>query len=299
MIRTMPSNNLIFRIFCCILVITFFNFPTTKAQNEDTVYFEYQNCSANRISSTSTYQKNMITLFSSFTSSASAKLFSNTTILGGNSSVYGLFMCRGDIPLRLCKQCVGNATEKLSTDPECNHSIEAVIWYAECMLRYSNVLFFSIVATSPEYSLFNADDVSSNSTTSFMNFLRNTMNRTAEAAADSEARFSTKEANLSHSQTLYALAQCTQDLSPQNCRTCLAEAIEMLPTCCDRKQGARVKFPSCNIWYEMYPFYGVITDNPPKRLVPSSGFSWWHPNGVNLLLNILVYILNLIIVSFL
>jgi len=132
-----------------------------------------------------------------------------------------------------------------------------------------------------------------------MNFLRNTMNRTAEAAADSEARFSTKEANLSHSQTLYALAQCTQDLSPQNCRTCLAEAIEMLPTCCDRKQGARVKFPSCNIWYEMYPFYGVITDNPPKRLVPSSGFSWWHPNGVNLLLNILVYILNLIIVSFL
>ena len=273
MIITMPSNNLIFRIFCCILVITFFNFPTTKAQNEDRVYFEHQNCSAN-ISLPSTYQNNLITLFSSFTSNASAKLFYNTTILGGNSSVYGMFMCRGDIPLRLCKQCVGNATQKLSTDPECNHSIEGFMWYAECKLRYSNVSFFSIVATSPEYALFNNNNVSSNSTISFMNFLRNTMNQTAEAAADSEARFSTKEANLSRSQTLYALAQCTQDLSPQNCRTCLAEGIEILPTCCDGKQGARVIFPSCNIWYEMYPFYGLVTDNiPPKTLVPSPGFS--------------------------
>ncbi|KAK7374130.1 hypothetical protein VNO80_07556 [Phaseolus coccineus] len=272
MIRTMPSNNLIFLIFRCTLVITFFNFPTTIAQNEDRVYFEYLNCSANRRSLTSTYQKNLITLFSSFTSNASAKLFFNTTILGRNSTVYGMFMCRGDIPLRLCKQCVANATEKLSTGPECNHSIEAMMGYAECKLRYSNVPFFSIVATSPAYLLTNPSYVS-NSTISFMIFLRNTMNRTAEAAADSEARFSTKEANLSHSQTLYALAQCTQDLSPQNCRTCLAKAIERLPTCCDGNQGARLVFPSCNIWYEMYLFYGLITNNPPKRLDPSPGFS--------------------------
>jgi len=273
MTRTMPSNNLIVLIFRCTLVLTFFNFPTTKAQNEDMVYFERQTCSANKTSSTSTYQKNLITLFSSFNSNASAKLFYNTTILSRNNTVYGLFMCRGDIPLRLCKECVANATEKLLTDPECNHSIEAVMSYAECKLRYSNVPFFSIVATSPGFSLVSPDDVSLNSTISFRNFLRDTMNRTAEAAAASEARFSTKEANLSHSQTLYALAQCTQDLSPQNCRTCLAEAIEKLPTCCDGKQGARVVFPSCNIWYEMYPFYGLITDDPPKRPVPSPGFS--------------------------
>lgn len=265
----MPSNNLVFLIF----VITLLNFPTTKAQNEDRVYFEYQNCSANRTSSRSIYEKNLITLFSSFTSNASATLFYNTTILSRNNTVYGLFMCRGDIPLRLCKQCVANATEKLSTDPDCNNSVEAVMWYAECKLRYSNVSFFSVVATSPEHILVSTSDVSTNSTISFMNFLHNAMNRTAEAAAVSDARFSTKETNLSHSETVYSLAQCTQDLSPENCRTCLSEAIDELPTCCDGKQGGRVVFPSCNIWYEMYPFYGLVTDNPPERLAPSSGFS--------------------------
>ncbi|XP_052729513.1 cysteine-rich receptor-like protein kinase 10 [Vigna angularis] len=262
----MASNNLVFLIF----VITLLNFPTTKAQNEDRVYFEYQKCSANKTSSTSIYQNNLITLLSSFTSNASAKLFYNTTILSRNNTVYGLFMCRGDIPLRLCKECVANATEKLSTDPDCNNSVEAVMWYAECKLRYSNVPFFSVVATSPEHLLVSTGDVSTNSTISFMNFLHNAMNRTAEAAAVSDARFSTKETNLSHSETVYTLAQCTQDLSPENCRTCLAEAIEELPTCCDGKQGARVVFPSCNIWYEMYPFYGLVTDNPPERLAPSS-----------------------------
>ncbi|XP_027925799.1 cysteine-rich receptor-like protein kinase 25 isoform X2 [Vigna unguiculata] len=267
----MASNNLVFLIFSCTFVITLLNFPTTKAQNEDRVYFEYQNCSPNRTSSTSAYQNNLITLLSSFTSNASATLFYNTTILSRNNTVYGLFMCRGDIPLRLCKECVANATEKLSTDPECKNSVEAVMWYAECKLRYSNVPFFSVVATSPGIFLVSPSDVTTNSTISFMIFLRDAMNRTAEAAAVSDARFSTKETNLSHSQTVYTLAQCTQDLSPQNCRTCLAEAIKDLPTCCDGKQGGRVVFPSCNIWYEMYLFYGLITDNPPQRLAPSSG----------------------------
>ncbi|XP_027925801.1 cysteine-rich receptor-like protein kinase 25 isoform X4 [Vigna unguiculata] len=266
----MASNNLVFLIFSCTFVITLLNFPTTKAQNEDRVYFEYQNCSPNRTSSTSAYQNNLITLLSSFTSNASATLFYNTTILSRNNTVYGLFMCRGDIPLRLCKECVANATEKLSTDPECKNSVEAVMWYAECKLRYSNVPFFSVVATSPGIFLVSPSDVTTNSTISFMIFLRDAMNRTAEAAAVSDARFSTKETNLSHSQTVYTLAQCTQDLSPQNCRTCLAEAIKDLPTCCDGKQGGRVVFPSCNIWYEMYLFYGLITDNPPQRLAPSS-----------------------------
>ncbi|RZB53139.1 Cysteine-rich receptor-like protein kinase 25 [Glycine soja] len=263
----MASNSFML-VFLCVLV-TLFNFATTtKAQNVDQVYFVSQSCSANKTTANSAYEKNLKTLLSSLSSNATATLFYNNTVLGSTNTtsdtVYGLFMCRGDIPLRLCKECVANATEKLSSDQSCSLSKQAVMWYAECIVRYSNVGFFSTVATSPGYSLYNPNDITDNSTNSFMNFLSNTMNQTAEAAANSAKRFSTKEANLSQSQTLYCLAQCTEDLSPQNCTTCLAQAIRELPICCYAKQGGRVGFPSCNVWYELYPFYGLITDQTPS-----------------------------------
>lgn len=285
-IHTTMASNSFMLVFLCVLV-TLFNFATTtKAQ--DKVYFVSQNCGANKATANSPYEKNLKTLLSSLSSNATTTLFYNNTVLGSTNTtsdtVYGLFMCRGDIPLRLCKECVANATEKLSSDQSCSLSKQAVMWYAECIVRYSNVGFFSTVATSPEYSLSNPNNITNNSTNSFMNFLSNTMNQTAEAAANSAKRFSTKEANLSQSQTLYCLAQCTEDLSPQNCTTCLAQAIRELPICCYAKQGARVGFPSCNVWYELYPFYGLITDQtpsptstplPPPPSSSSSGFSYY------------------------
>ncbi|RDY07265.1 Cysteine-rich receptor-like protein kinase 25, partial [Mucuna pruriens] len=276
----MPSNSLKL-IFLCTLVWFFNLATTTKAQDADVIYFAGQSCSANKTTSNSTYEKNLMSLFYSFSSNATAKTFYNNTIVGRNSSdtIYGLFMCRGDITSHLCKHCVGNATEKLSSEAECSLSIEGVIWYAECMVRYSNVAFFSTVDTSTQWFYMNIADVSDNSTLSFMNFMSESMEKTAREAANSGNRFSTKEANLSKIQTLYCLAQCTQDLSPQNCKTCLDRAIGNLSSCCYAKQGARMWFPSCIVWYELYPFYRV-TDQPPQGLVPETTTTTPPPSPV-------------------
>lgn len=63
---------------------------------------------------------------------------------------------------------------------------------------------------------------------------------------------------LTTTRSLPPLAQCTPDLSPNDCRTCLNSAVESLPLCCDGKVGGRVLFPSCKLRYELYPFYRSI-----------------------------------------
>ncbi|XP_029124673.1 cysteine-rich receptor-like protein kinase 19 [Cajanus cajan] len=267
--RSNSSNTI---ISLCIL-ITFFTFTTIiQAQLADPVFVQ-QSCSANQTTAnTATYENNLRTLLSLMASNATATKFHTTTVLGTTSSdtLYGLFMCRLDVPSHFCFRCVSYATTNISSDPECSLSKHGVIWYAECMVRFSNVAFFSTVDTSPSWDLSSYVNASSNSTR-FMGLLFDAMNRTAEEAANSGNRFSTKETNLSLSKTLYCLAQCTQDLSPGNCSTCLGEAIGYLPSCCEGKEGGRVGFPSCTVWYELYPFYGLATNQTPTKTSPSPG----------------------------
>ncbi|XP_020239480.2 putative cysteine-rich receptor-like protein kinase 23 [Cajanus cajan] len=267
-------SNFFNPIFLCIL-ISLFNFPTTKARDAtDAIGYV---CSINNESSAnSAYEENRRILLSSLSSKATHKTFYNDTVVGTNSSdtVYGMFMCRGDIDLAsdLCIQCVGNATNKLFSDSVCSSSKVAVTWYDNCMVRYSNVSFFSTMDTDPGISLSNGANISSDAEI-FNNLLANTMRNTANEAANTSNRYSTKEAILSQYQTLYCLAQCTQDLSTQNCSDCLEYAISSIPGCCDGKMGGRVLFPSCNIRYELYPFYNNITDEEPQGLVPETKYS--------------------------
>ncbi|KAG2404466.1 Cysteine-rich receptor-like protein [Vigna angularis] len=254
--------------FLCII---FFHPAIGKAKGADLPHLALD-CSEERNNDNSTSQANLRTLLSSLSSNATANAngFYNNTILGTNSSdtVYGLFMCRVDVLSHACKDCVANATQTLSSD--CSLSKSSVIWYDECMVRYSDRSFFSTMNTTPGYWLWNAANISSNSS-SFMSLLANTIRETAREAANSTNRYSAKQENLTESQTLYCLTQCTQDLSLQQCSDCLNEAISDIPTCCNGKQGGRVLYPSCNIRYELYPFYRV-TDEAPEGLVPETKY---------------------------
>jgi hypothetical protein len=127
------------------------------------------------------------------------------------------------------------------------------------------------MATYPGISMMNTVNITNQ--TSFMSLLFDTMNESADKAANSSVgakKYATKEASVSSFQTLYCLTQCTEDLSQQDCSTCLSDAIGYLPQCCNGKQGGRVLFPSCNIRYELYPFYRNVTPSasPPPSAAP-------------------------------
>ncbi|KAJ1378238.1 Gnk2-homologous domain, partial [Sesbania bispinosa] len=107
-------------------------------------------------------------------------------------------------------------------------------------------LLSSPLSTRPAVYLLNTANISNQA--SFMPLLADAMNKTAdEAASGGDRLYATNQTNLSGFQTLYTLTQCTPDLSPEDCRICLRQAIGDLPYCCEGKQGGRVLFPSCNI----------------------------------------------------
>lgn len=169
-------------------------------------------------------------------------------------------MCRGDVPIGLCRECVGFATQTIASS--CSSSKEAVIWYNECLLRYSYRFIFSIKETIPRYQIkIPLGDPVLLHSQGFYNALQFILNELSKEAALAVAvggsiKYAVKQENASPSITLYGLAQCTPDLSAGDCSRCIAEAAAEFPqSCCGGNIGETVMFPSCIVRYETYPFY--------------------------------------------
>ncbi|CBI28970.3 cysteine-rich repeat secretory protein 38 [Vitis vinifera] len=161
----------------------------------------------------------------------------------------GLALCRPDVSNTDCKACVTEAsTEILKRCPDYK---AAIIWYDNCLLKYSNMDFFGQVDHQKFYS-FNEKNVSNPA--SFNQKTRELLSRLVEEAFVAPNMYATGEVDLEESKKLYGLVQCTRDLSTIDCKQCLDDAVSEVPNCCDGKEGGRVATGSCNIRYETYPF---------------------------------------------
>ncbi|XP_009598808.1 cysteine-rich receptor-like protein kinase 10 isoform X2 [Nicotiana tabacum] len=91
----------------------------------------------------STYRSNLNVLLSSLSSNASRPNgFYNSTVGRTDSEiVYGLFLCRGDVAPPDCQDCVTIASKDI-LENYCPTQKIAVIWYDDCLLRYSNLPIF-------------------------------------------------------------------------------------------------------------------------------------------------------------
>ncbi|KAK3430294.1 hypothetical protein EUGRSUZ_E01828 [Eucalyptus grandis] len=175
--------------------------------------------------------------------------------------VYGLFLCRGDVAADQCQSCIRNASSTIID--RCPGRKEATIWYDECLLRYSNRSFFSVMETSPIIFFI---DPESNSVTfneiveqTFDNedfaakvtdlFVRNV----TDNAISSESLYATINVSVSSSVTLHERAQCTPDISKSACKSCSLSAIKDFPIALNHKRGgARILQQSCYVLYRMY-----------------------------------------------
>ncbi|KAK3411922.1 hypothetical protein EUGRSUZ_I00683 [Eucalyptus grandis] len=203
----------------------------------------------------STYQSNLDALLSSlaFAASNSTNGFANATA-GQNppDQVYGLFLCRGDLNTTTCSDCV--ATGKQEILKRCPNQQVSVMWYDECMLRYSNQSTFSVMEREPLHVMFNTENA--NDSTRFMEVLLETLGDVIKKAFAgwSGKKVAAAEANFTSLQKLYAFAQCTPDLTAWDCNKCLQNANGYLV---EGKQGGRTLTPSCIVMYESYPFYNA------------------------------------------
>ncbi|KAF8395510.1 hypothetical protein HHK36_019458 [Tetracentron sinense] len=228
-----------------------------SSSNADPTYISHVCPNTTTYTPNSTYQTNLNLLLSSLSSSATASDgFYNITTGKTPNIVYGLFLCQGNVTNDVCRDCVQTASKDILL--RCPNEKVATTWYDECMLRYSNQSIFSVVQQLPGIYMWKSHNISNQSR--FNQVLADTMDDLATRASSSNqtiTKFAVGEANFTTSQKVYSLAQCTPDLSGSDCNRCLQGAIEALPSCCGGKQGGRVILPSCNLRYEMYPFYRI------------------------------------------
>jgi hypothetical protein len=136
------------------------------------------------------------------------------------------------------------------------------------MLRYSNRSILGVEETSPSFYMWNANNVSANYD-QFKDDLRKLLEnlRSKAVAGGSLRKYAAGNATAPNFQTLYALVQCTPDLSELECNNCLDGAFQGIPNCCDGKQGGRVIRPSCSMRFEVGQFYN-LTSPPSSPVAP-------------------------------
>ncbi|KAK6919405.1 Gnk2-homologous domain [Dillenia turbinata] len=168
------------------------------------------------------------------------------------NQVNGLALCRGDVNATECQTCVAGASSEIVKLCPCNKG--AIIWYDNCLLKYSDMDFIGKIDNQNKFYLVNVNNAS-DPTTFNQRTIRLLSYLSSEAYAAPQM-YAAGELELGGSEKLYGLVQCTRDLSSSDCQKCLDDAVSEIPSCCEGKQGGRVVGGSCNIRYEIYPFFG-------------------------------------------
>ncbi|KAK1280227.1 Cysteine-rich receptor-like protein kinase 8 [Acorus gramineus] len=261
-----------FSLLSLLLTTTLLVSLSTTTTRAEPLYQICQNKS--NYTTNSPYQANLNTLLSSLSSNGPTTGFFTTTQGNPPDQVDGLVLCRGDTNVSVCAACLDTAV--VDVVQSCPNQKSAVIWYDDCLLRYSNIRFFNSVETSSKFFMWNVNNATD--PRPFIAAVYGLIGSLVNKTAGDPGMFATGEVAVSGAgavagQKVYVLAQCTRDLSRDSCAQCLVDANNSYPSCtqCAGKIGGRVIGPSCNFRYEISKFYGnssIRTAVPSPSLPP-------------------------------
>ncbi|XP_028786262.1 cysteine-rich receptor-like protein kinase 10 isoform X4 [Neltuma alba] len=139
----------------------------------------------------------------------------------------------------------------------------------ECMLSYSNT---SILDNAVVFYMW--DEHLARNWNQYNQVLMSLLRTLSSIAAsgDSSLKFAAGHEEGPNLQTIYAVVQCTPNLSESECKSCLLWAISKIPERGKDRLGGRVIVPNCNLRYESGRFYAITADvtfsAPPTLLSP-------------------------------
>ncbi|GJM91640.1 hypothetical protein PR202_ga08037 [Eleusine coracana subsp. coracana] len=225
----------------------------------------------------STYQSNLASLAVTLPSNtnSSAQLFATATAGQPPNAVYALALCRGDIATNLtpCSACVANAFN--CSQQACPFARGAAVYDDDCLLRFSGADFLAgppnVTENATLFEFWN--DVTIPGEARLVGAdVRDMLTQTAQfAAADERRRFAAAFMDATAT-TLYSMAQCTPDLSADDCRECLRRIIGgTVNATTSTRLGGRVLVTRCNFRFEANRFFS--DDQSMQRITPSSAIS--------------------------
>ncbi|KAL5842131.1 hypothetical protein ACOSQ3_012734 [Xanthoceras sorbifolium] len=154
---------------------------------------------------------------------------------------------------------------------QCPYQKEAFTWGDKeppCLVRYADHSVSGILDLPPvlvEY-VGNLTDLVKSNLTEFHQTWVSLMDGLVKEVSmgSSSLKFETKEAKFNTFQKIYALMQCTPDLSLGDCDVCLRQSVTESQACCLRTIGGNVQRANCYFGRALNPFYSPHTDASPS-----------------------------------
>lgn len=203
--------------------------------------------------------------------------FYNASAGQGTDRVNAVVLCRGDVQLRDCKDCILEAADELLRS--CPLQKQAIRWDERCMLRYSNATIYGVLESDIMWYWWNRENATSPE--KFEEDVSGLLERLRNEAASGGSLRKVAAANVTGPdfQTIFALVQCTPDLSKDVCTSCLLNTYSRILVRCDGKRGCRVIRPNCNLRFETYPFYNETRLRELEPIVASPPVPVPVPDG--------------------
>jgi hypothetical protein len=157
---------------------------------------------------------------------------------------------------------------------KCPGHKSAMVIYEGCLFRLSDTSFFRVPDLSAAFH-----NCSPNGATQpdFNSSLGKLMTGSlAEKAYGTPRMFAVGTIDLTPYDKIYGMAQCTRDLSGDDCHNCLVKAVSLIPELCPGVSGGRIFYRSCSIRFEVDPFYNLLAaeaamSSPAPAPAPPNG----------------------------
>ncbi|TVU19897.1 hypothetical protein EJB05_36078, partial [Eragrostis curvula] len=142
-------------------------------------------------------------------------------LLGLSLLAYGLGQCRGDVNASDCHACLDAAVRDVAS--KCPGQRSAMVIYEACQLLYSDESFFAVFNKTFSFSSFSSCDATWGTVLHYNDQLFHLMKDLTEKAAYGTPRmFAVGAVQTTPSLKLYAMAQCTQEITADDCDGCLS-----------------------------------------------------------------------------
>ncbi|KAL0802286.1 hypothetical protein Bca101_057462 [Brassica carinata] len=211
----------------------------------------------------SLYEKNRRLILSALASNVTAHNgYFNGSIGLGPDRVYATGMCAPGAEPDACSRCIETTSEDLLQT--CPNKSSAFSWSAEetlCLVRYSSRSLSGLLVMDPRGALYNRQNLRTTNQTEFDNEWKNLMfSLIARTTSSSSSGGNSSSKYYGHNESLVpffgnisALMQCTPDVSPTDCHTCLQRNVIDYEICCRKHLGGLISRPSCFFRCELYP----------------------------------------------
>ncbi|ESQ55025.1 hypothetical protein EUTSA_v100246151mg [Eutrema salsugineum] len=245
----------------------------------------------------SAYDENLqlILSFLPFNVTAEDGFFYNGSIGQEPNRVYAVGMCIPESTSDECSVCIMTASDRLKKS--CPSELEAYSWTSEatlCFVRYSRNSFLGFVELGQNNLLLNVSDIDSN-VTEFKEKREALAVRMIAAASTAKSTSSSSNnhykadvAALTPVQNVYAMMQCTPDVSSSDCESCLRSL-----SCCGQKQEGVIMMPNCFFRWGLYAFSKAFDNIAVAFPTPSPPL---QPPSVNVVVFIIIIIILILLV---